>query len=427
MSPPDPPGIGEVDSGLADENARLRAELAELRRTREQETRDLSQAQSLLQAIAEHAPIVIYAKDTGGRFILSNQRHAALLDRSPFEVLGKREQDLIAPEAAAEIDAGTAVAIHERRIVTSEVTIPLRDGEHTFWESVFPLIDRDGHCYGLGGIATDVSERKRMEFEQRRTRDALLQREKMAALGGLVAGVAHEINTPLGVALTAVTHGQQILKRLADEVERGTLTRGELRRALADLRDSCALTVDNLRRGAHLITSFKKVAVDQSSEAVRRVALCEWLQDVVASLRPMLRAARVEHEIRCAPGPTLELAVGALTQVVTNLVQNACVHAFAPEQHERRLVLGARVGGDSLQLECADNGRGIAHEHVSRVFEPFFTTRRGEGGSGLGMHIVHNIVVERFGGRIELDPTHAGTRWTIELPLGTPAIRRVEE
>nr|WP_276603733.1 ATP-binding protein [Nannocystis pusilla] len=379
-----------------------------------------------MQAIAEHAPIVIYAKDTGGRFILSNHRHSALLARSPHEVLGKREQDMIGPEAAAEIDAGTAVAMHERRIVTSEFTIPLPDGEHTFWESVFPLIDRYGDCYGLGGVATDVSERKRLEFEQRRTRDALLQREKMAALGGLVAGVAHEINTPLGVALTAVTHGQQILKRLRDDVEHGTLTRGELRRALAELDDSCVLTVDNLRRGAHLIQSFKKVAVDQSSEAVRRVALCEWLQDVVASLRPMLRAAGVEHELRCTPGPALELAVGALTQVLTNLVQNACVHAFAPEHAERRLLLSAACVGEVLRIECADNGRGIASEHASRVFEPFFTTRRREGGSGLGMHIVHNIVVERFGGRIELDPGPGGTRWKIELPLGTAAIRRTE-
>lgn len=412
---------------LAAENARLRAALADLQRAREQETRDLSQAQSLLQAIAAHAPIVIYAKDIAGRFILSNQRHAALIGRAPAEVLGKREQDLIPSEAAAEIDAGTAVAIRERRIVTSELVIPLPDGEHTFWESVFPLVDRDDHCYGLGGIATDVSERKRMEAEQRRTRDALLQREKMAALGGLVAGVAHEINTPLGVALTAVTHGQQVVEKLQDDVERGVLTRGDLRRALGDIHDSCALTVENLRRGAHLITSFKKVAVDQSSENVRRVALREWLHDVVASLRPMLRAAGVEHELRCVPGPTLELAVGALTQVLTNLVQNTCVHAFAPDQGQRRLLLAAECVGDVLRIECTDNGRGIAREHASRVFEPFFTTRRGEGGSGLGMHIVHNIVVDRFRGRIELDPAATGTRWTITIPLGTPAIRRIEE
>lgn len=413
--------------GLAEENARLRAELAALQRARAQETYDLSQAQSLLQAIAAHAPIVIYAKDTAGRFILSNQRHAALIGRAPDEVLGKREEDLIAPEAAAQIDAETAVAIRERRTITSELTIPLQDGEHVFWESVFPLVDPEGRCYGLGGVATDVTERKRMEAEQRRTREALLQRERLAALGGLVAGVAHEINTPLGVALTAATCGQQTLKRLEDHVERGTLTRGQLRRAIAELHDSYTLTVDNLRRGAHLISSFKKVAVDQSSEGVRPVVLSEWLQDVVASLRPMLRAAGVEHELRCAPGPALELTVGALTQVITNLVQNACVHAFGPEQVERRLLLAAAAVDDVLRIECADNGRGIAREHASRVFEPFFTTRRREGGSGLGMHIAHNIVVERLGGRIELAPSAAGTHWSIEIPLKAAGVRRIEE
>ncbi|MCA9691954.1 MAG: ATP-binding protein [Nannocystaceae bacterium] len=402
---------------LAAENARLRAQLRELTRLREDDARARSQDRSLLQAIAEHAPIVIYAKDAAGRFILSNQRHAALLDLSPAEVMGKREHDLIPADAAAAIDAQTEVAMQSGRTISSEFTIPLPDGEHTFWESVFPLVDAEGRCYGLGGISTDVTERKRMEAEALRTRDALLQREKMAALGGLVAGVAHEINTPLGVALTAATHGQEILTRLQGCVERGALTRGDLRRALVDLQDSAALTVENLRRGAHLISSFKKVAVDQSSEAVRRVHLCEWLRDVVASLRPMLRAAGVQHTLRCEPRQSLELAVGALTQIVTNLVQNACVHAFTPAHAERRVELAAAVDGGTLRIECVDNGQGIPAEHLPRVFEPFFTTARGAGGSGLGMHIVHNLVVERFGGQIALDSDAGGTRWTIELPI----------
>lgn len=409
------------------ELTRLREELEELRRLREADRADRLQTRSLLHAIAEHAPIVLYAKDAEGRFILSNHHHAALLGRVPEEVVGKRERDLIPAEAAAEIDAQTLRVLANGGTIHAEFEIQLPDGGHTFWESVFPLVDDAGRRYGVGGVSTDVTERKQMEAEQRRTREALLQREKMAALGGLVAGVAHEINTPLGVALTAATHGQQLLRALQDGAERGVLTRGELRRALAELQDSYALTVDNLRRGAHLISSFKKIAVDQSGEVVRRVPLCEWIHDVVASLRPMLRAAGVECVLRCEPGPTLELPVGALTQVLTNLVQNACVHAFPPGAADRRVELSASCDARALRIECADNGRGIAPEHAARVFEPFFTTRRGEGGSGLGMHIVHNIVVERLGGTIALDPEGPGARWTVAVPLGTPALRRVDE
>lgn len=413
-------------SDVMGELSRLRREVEELRRVRDDERADRMQTRSLLQAIAEHAPIVLYAKDADGRFILSNNRHAVLLGLTPAEVIGKHERDLIPAEAAAAIDTQTMRALATGSTVNAEFTIQLPDGEHSFWESVFPLIDPEGRCYGIGGISTDVTERRQMEAEQRRTRDALLQREKMAALGGLVAGVAHEINTPLGVALTAATHGQQLLRTLQDGAERGVLTRGELRRTLADLQDSYALTVDNLRRGANLISSFKKIAVDQTGEVVRRVPLCEWVQDVVASLRPMLRAAGVECSLRCASGLALELPVGALTQVLTNLVQNACVHAFPPGSADRRVELVASCDKRALRLVCADNGRGIAPEHAARVFEPFFTTRRGEGGSGLGMHIVHNIVVERLRGAITLDSPGPGTRWTIEVPLGSPGLRRAE-
>ena len=421
------PAIEPGYAALVAENARLQALLEEVQQARAAESRARDQTRGLLQAVAEHAPVVIYAKDSEGRFILSNHLHASLLGRPPAEILGKREAELLGAEAAAEIDRQAGEVMRLGVATAAEFTIPLADGMHHFWESVFPLVDAEGRCYGLGGISTDVTDRRRMEEEHRRTQETLLKREKMAALGGLVAGVAHEINTPLGVALTAATHGQQILWRLQEGVERGDLTRADLRRSLAEWGDACKLAVDNLRRGAHLITSFKMVAVDQSSEANRQVTLREWLQDVVASLRPMLRAAGVEHTIRCAPQHRLEMAVGALTQVLTNLVQNACVHAFDASTEDRRLEIVAEVGAHSLHLECADNGRGIRPEHVGRVFEPFFTTRRGEGGSGLGMHVVHNIVTERFGGRIDLETSAAGTRLRMDLPIGTAAIKHTTE
>ncbi len=255
--------------------------------------------------------------------------------------------------------------------------------------------------------------------------DALVQREKMAALGGLVAGIAHEINTPIGVAMTAVTHGLERLGTMRSQTEAGQITRGQVRTLLAELDEALGLVRDNLERGAELIRSFKMVAVDQASDEVRVVRLEELLRDIVASLRPMLRKARVEVSIEGALPGMYEVVAGPLVQVVTNLVQNACVHAFRDADGERRVTVGAEDLGEALELRVTDNGDGMSPEVIARVYEPFFTTRRSEGGSGLGMNIAYNIVVSRFAGSIDVDSSPGlGTTWLLRLPLGTAALAR---
>jgi two-component system NtrC family sensor kinase len=280
-------------------------------------------------------------------------------------------------------------------------------------------------------LAARAQDLSRSLADLRAAQTALVQREKMAALGDLVAGISHEVNTPLGVALTAVTHGLARVQDLVRDAESGQLTRGRLRAHGAETLEALGLAVQNLERSGALVRSFKQVAVDQASEEMRPVVLAELVADVLNSLRPMVRRARVSVEVEAPTGEPLDIAAGAFAQILTNLVQNACVHAYPAREDAagapdaRRVRVHAEDLGGALRIAVADDGAGMEASVAARVFDPFFTTRRGSGGSGLGMHIVHNLVVHRFGGSIRVTSTPgAGTTFHLDLPVGTDALRR---
>ncbi len=262
------------------------------------------------------------------------------------------------------------------------------------------------------------------------TQAHLVEREKLAALGGLVAGVAHEINTPIGVAVTAVSHASDRTRALADAARTGPLTRGELRQVTEEVGEALRLALDSLQRAAALVQSFKNVAVDQVSGDVRDVMLDDLAQDVISSLAAVLRRARVEGGVEARERVRASVDAGALTQILTNLVQNACAHAFVgpvTEGPSRTLRIVVEDDARGVDFRVEDNGRGMEPDVAARVYEPFFTTARGSGGTGLGMHIVHNLVTGRFGGTVTLDTKPGtGTRWHVVLPYGTPALSRKE-
>jgi C4-dicarboxylate-specific signal transduction histidine kinase len=259
----------------------------------------------------------------------------------------------------------------------------------------------------------------------RETQEALIEREKMAALGALVAGIAHEVNTPLGVAVTALSLSEEQLAELRAGADSGRLTRAKFRASLDELAESLGLARRNAERGAAMVRSFKKVAVDRSSEEPRELLLCELMEDVLASMGPMLRKARVETQSEGCAGLRVCVDAGALVQVLTNLVQNACIHAFEGVE-ARRMQVRVESGPAALVLEVEDNGVGMSDETAERVFQPFFTTRRSSGGSGLGMHVVQNLVTQRFEGEVVVRTSPGGgTLWQLRLPYGTDALRFV--
>ncbi|MCB1568504.1 MAG: PAS domain-containing sensor histidine kinase, partial [Xanthomonadales bacterium] len=253
------------------------------------------------------------------------------------------------------------------------------------------------------------------------TRQQLVDSEKMAALGGLVAGVAHEINTPIGVSVTAASFLQEQAEKLAlpeDDAEAATTLE-----PLARFRDvavnSSALILRNLRRADRLIKSFKQVAVDQSSEASRRINLRSYLEEVLTSLQPSLRKHKVELE--CPHDINFETYPGAIAQVISNLVMNSITHAFTPDK-PGQIHVNAHAEGDSLRLIYRDDGIGMDEATRKRVFEPFFTTKRGTGGSGLGMHITWNLVTQALGGSIQCESAPGqGVCFSLVIPIARSA------
>ncbi len=249
-----------------------------------------------------------------------------------------------------------------------------------------------------------------------RARDRLVQSEKMVALGQLVAGVAHEINTPIGVALTAATHLGERTQAFNQLVANGQLKRSDLQSYTALAQQSTELLHFNLQRAAQLIQSFKQVAVDQASEQRRNFDLNDYLEQLITSLRPEARKLGHNILLTCPEAIAMSSYPGALAQVISNLIANAMVHAYPEGSSGTIRVIGHDLG-EMVSLAVEDDGAGIPEEHRNRIYDPFFTTRRGSGGSGLGLNIVFNIVHETLHGEIACHSTLGhGTTFTITLP-----------
>ena len=254
---------------------------------------------------------------------------------------------------------------------------------------------------------------------QRTMQEQLVQSEKSAALGGMVAGVAHELNTPVGNALMAATTMQQRAQDFRARLARG-VRRSEFETFLEVIGEASDLAERNLRRAADLIGSFKQVAVDQASDQRRRFDLSEVAREILLTLQPSLRLTPYEVRNEIEPGFGFESYPGPLGQVLTNLISNAVLHAFPGR--ERGLVrLTARDSGDCVEVAVSDDGCGMPPEMLRRIFEPFFTSRRGRGGTGLGLHICESVVSRVLGGTITvLSRVGEGSVFTLRLPRVAP-------
>lgn len=249
----------------------------------------------------------------------------------------------------------------------------------------------------------------------------LIQREKMASLGQVVAGVAHEINTPLGVAMLANSVSEGVLERLTDKLKENHLSRHEMDSYLSEIQESTGLIDSNLNKAAILVQSFMRVAVEKNSFEVQAIRLAESLEALVTSLKPEFNKYNAEvhlgvsHEIQISTYP------GDLLQVMTNIMMNSLIHGFNRDEGDTQkntINILVSQSDDLISIEIADNGVGMNEKNVSHVFEPFFTTQRHLGATGLGLHITYNIVTTNLKGDISVtSETGKGTTFKIELPL----------
>ncbi|MGE7413280.1 sensor histidine kinase [Methylobacterium tarhaniae] len=262
-------------------------------------------------------------------------------------------------------------------------------------------------------------ERSEVALTELRAMQAhLVQSEKLAALGQLVAGVAHEINTPIGLALTTSTAFDHCLGQLRCSVAAGQISRSQLTQCVEQLSEGTRLIFSNLTRAADLVHSFKQVAVDQAMEDRRSFDVRDRLVELMSTLGPLLR--RKGHEVRlaCAGGIVLDSYPGALAQVISNLALNAVLHAYPDDRTGTLAIDVARLDEARIQIVFRDDGIGIAIRNMQKIFDPFFTTRRDKGNIGLGLHIVYNLVTSTLNGYIRFHSIeNIGTEFIIDLPI----------
>jgi len=252
------------------------------------------------------------------------------------------------------------------------------------------------------------------------TQKQLIESEKLAALGNLVAGIAHEINTPIGIGVTAASTVVDETQLIAQQFNTGEITRSSVVDFLQTTQECSELILNNLRRAADLVQSLKQVSADQIYLERRRFGVHTYLQEVLCSLAPTLKNRPHTIQIDGDKQIALESYPGAFSQIITNLIINSITHAY-PSGRAGTLQFTWTVERERLQFSYADDGCGIAAHAITQIFEPFFTTARSQGSTGLGLHIVYTLVTKKMGGTIDCDNTvRQGTHFTMNFPLKAP-------
>ena len=259
-----------------------------------------------------------------------------------------------------------------------------------------------------------VAERKK---EIEKVTKELIDKEKLASLGGLVSGIAHEINTPLGVAVTAASYMKKINDENIKLVEEGIMTKSDFVKYMESMGETTAILNTNISRAAELVKSFKLIAVNQSLEQKSKFLLREYIETILISLKHEYKKMDIRVNIECAEELIIDSYPGAFSQIMTNFIMNSLTHGFN-EKRGGLIDINVSVSDGILKFIYSDNGKGIKEENFEKIFDPFFTTNRNAGGSGLGLSVVFNIVTGQLNGEISCNSVLGeGTTFTIKIPL----------
>ncbi|CAK0769858.1 hypothetical protein CCP2SC5_40011 [Azospirillaceae bacterium] len=404
---------------------------------RKRAEQELENKSFLLQSILDNINQGLVAFDSNLKLQVWNKRASELLGvpESLYQV-GRQFSDFIRYSAErGEYGQNITESVIQKRVELARVSQP-----HRFYRALTSgkVVDVQGGAMPGGGFVTtytDITELKKVEAALREakenaenaykrlmsTQESLVQAEKLASLGRLVAGVAHEINTPVGVTVTGASILATEASKLSQKISSGQAKKSDVTAFVGLAQETTHLILINGERAARLIQSFKQVAVDQTSEDHRVFQFKEYIEEVLQSLRPHLKKSGHIVEIQCSDDLILDSYPGPLSQVLTNFIMNSLVHGYPVKKIGRLLIQAKEVDNDLVELRYSDDGVGIPEEHKSKIFDPFFTTKRGAGGSGLGLNIVFNIVNATLKGTISvLEPLNGGAGFVILFPRVTP-------
>ncbi|KJR43291.1 signal transduction histidine kinase [Candidatus Magnetoovum chiemensis] len=296
-----------------------------------------------------------------------------------------------------------------RNEVRFEKELETQQKQYIFDVKIQKLHDISNKFAGYTVVLNDITDLKTAQ-------EKLILSEKMASLGSLVAGVAHEINTPVGIGISSVTHLKENTAQIKKAFENDNISVDEFSDYLNSNVELCELTYLNLGKAAELVKSFKQVAVDQSLEEMRQFNVKEYIEEVLLSLKSKLKEANPLITINCPADLSIKSFAGSFSQIITNFVMNSLTHGLNKANGE--ISFDAAVNGSELIFTYSDNGRGIDKKNLYKIFDPFFTTKRESGNTGLGLHIVYKIVTERLKGKIECkSDLGKGAEFRISIPI----------
>lgn len=423
---------------------RIVAELADKKTAIE----ELSQERDFSATVINSSSTIICCVD--GEFKISTINPAAVIltGYSQEELIGKDWLDIFVLDE----QKSTLLKKLQRNETIHSVEIKMRDqmGEENILLWTFSAFYEGISIKYLIGFGHDITAQKKTEQEVKQLNDqleekvnirtsaltesnrqinktleqlkntqlTLVESEKMASLGSLVAGVAHEINTPIGVSVTAASFLQDEVIALKKKFDDNTLSRSYMETLIERILESNRLLNNNLDRAADLVQSFKQVAVDQSSAACYSFKVAENINQVVTSLKHKLKqgSSKVQVNVTCPEDLSIYSFPGSFTQIYSNLILNSLIHGFENWDGPREIYISIAQKGDFLTIDYKDTGKGIPEDIGNRIFDPFVTSKRGEGGSGLGTHIVYNIVKQLLKGNIQYIAETQGAHFSIQIP-----------
>lgn len=415
-----------------------------------QTEKSLDRERTFTQAIMNSVPGILYLYDAEGHLLHWNRAHEELTGYSSEELSRMTLSDWYRGNDTelAQIMERVQEAL-TGHVTSADANLLLKNGNRLpmHLTAVGMNIDEKPHITGIGidiselkqaqnalletnrNLETMVAERTRelteviQELQATNEKMASMQRymiqnEKMAALGNLVAGVAHEINTPIGIGITGSSHLLDMTQELRKKHPAGGVSTVELDAYLEDIEKAADIVLKNLNRAGKLVKSFKQVSADQTSEPTRLFGVREYIDEILTSLSPMIKRSHATVHIHCPAGLRMHGHPGGFAQIVTNLVMNSLTHAFSSGTAG---IISMKIEevDNFVHLTYSDNGKGIPPDILPKIFDPFFTTNRGNGGTGLGLSVLYNVVSQSFGGSVDCESTPGkGTTFIIRLRKG---------
>lgn len=394
--------------------------------------------QRYLEQILNHFPDGIFTINTELQICYVNPAFCNLLGFNREELIGSQITDYLGDLNI--LDACMKEVSETGKCQDQETIFKRKDGSYVhISKNVQSLLDNEGNCIEILVSIRDLTqlhelnsdlnaskvtlENYTQELEQalddlQKTQNQLIETEKMASLGSLVAGISHEINTPLGVSITSASAIHEALNKMDSKFKDGSMKRSDLENHFDYCRKSLAILNQNLARTSDLVNTFKRIAVDQSQERWQSINLKDYLTDTINSLHPKFAHRPISIHNNCDKNIYFFTDPGAIYQTFSNLIINSLNHAFSDSEAGEITINVEKINEDELHLSYHDNGIGIEPKTLAHIFEPFFTTKRGTGGTGLGLHIVYNLIHSTLNGKVSVTSRNPiGTTFVINLPI----------